>query len=563
MAIGLCAAAPAAYAADMPLGPADPAKIDRQLRPPPREWQTLEPQVTAPQQVVPLMPEGADDIHFTLHSLTIEGMSAYSDADVHPLYAPYIGQDISLATLFKIMAALQQKYLEDGYTLTKVFIPNQNIEGGEAKLLVVEGYVAEVEIDPAILPSPVIADARNRILSMSPLNMLALERIVMILNDLPDLNVSAVLAKIGQYDPSGIPSGAVRLILQKNPEDYSYGEASFDNYGSVFLGPYEFSLTGRLPHLGMNYGELTAMGVGTTSLQEQKYGLVHYEMPVLGASGTKVFLEASYAGTEPGDELDILDIQGRSRSISANISYPLIKQRDRTLTLDGTFELQNSKTNLLHEELYDDRERTITAGLNYGFADGYNGLNVLDVRYGKGLDILGVREAGSENLSRLDGHPDFDKFNLFAARLQSLPHNFGLYASVRGQYSAKPLLSSEEMSFGGRLTGRGYNPAEISGDKGISTSLELRWTNSFLPPGSDLQLQHYGFYDAGKVWNIDNNDTTGLSAASAGAGTRFFLGERWNGDINLAFPLTREPESPPPYAENFGPRLLFSIARKF
>lgn len=549
-----------------PPGAADAARLDQRFDQQERErdWQKLEPDM-AEQQVVPMIPEGADSIRFTLEALDIEGMSAYAPEDIAPLYTPYLGQEISLVTLFEIMAEVQRRYYADGYTLTKVFIPNQEIEEGRARLLVVEGYVAAVEMDPAILPSPVMEDFRARILAMRPLNVKTLERLMLILNDLPDLDVSSLLAKLGPDSPEAAEplSGAVRLILKKNEGAYSHGEISFDNHGSVFIGPYQGSITGRLPHVGRNYAELSVFGVGTTSFQEQKYAQAQYASPIFGASGAMAVVDASYAQTEPGEELDVLDIRGFSKTLSANISYPLWRQRSETLKISAGFEFRNSTTDILKTLLYDDRQRIASVGLNYGFSDRYDGLNVVDVRYSKGLDVMGVREAGSEDLSRADGHPDFDKFSLYAARLQSLPNDWGVYVSVRAQHSAKPLLSSEEFGFGGAQSGRGYNPAELTGDKGVAASVELRWTNPYSPQGFDLQLQHYGFYDAGTVWNIDNNDTVRQSAASAGVGTRFRLMEQWDGDVSLAFPLTREPSSPPPYAESFGPRALFSITRRF
>ncbi|MCD8525981.1 MAG: hypothetical protein LRY62_02115 [Alphaproteobacteria bacterium] len=323
----------------MALGPADPARIDRRLHTPDKDWQNLEPE-ERPGQAVPVLPEGSDNVIFTLNSLTIEGMSAYTEEEVAGFYTSYIGQEIALSTLFDIMATLQQKYLEDGYTITKVFIPNQSIESGAAKLVVVEGYVAEIDIDPAILPAPIIADTKRLILAMHPLNMLELERLILLLNDLPDLNVSAVLAKLTPDAPEAIPSGAVRLRLQKNPEKYSYGEASFDNYGSVFLGPYEVSLTARAPHIGPNYSELTGSTVFTTSANEQKYGYLQYDMPLFGASGTTLSLAASYAVTNPGDELKTLEIEGNSKSLIANISHYLIRQRDESLAISASFEFK-------------------------------------------------------------------------------------------------------------------------------------------------------------------------------------------------------------------------------
>jgi hemolysin activation/secretion protein len=430
-------------------------------------------------------------------------------------------------------------------------------------LLVVEGYVAEVEIDQKIPYSAVIEDARLRILNMHPLNTIALERLLLVLNDMPDLNVSAVLASIKTTEPTNVPQGAVRLLLQKNDKPYSYGKVAFDNYGSVFSGPYQVRGLAQAPHVFVPYGQMSLMLLGATQLPEQRYGALSYEMPVFGASGTTLSLSGTIARTEPGSNLDPLDVQGRSESIAGNISYPLIKQRAEELNIDAGFEFKDSKTDLLGERLYDDRQRILSAGMNYNFSDSLFGLNIFDIHFSKGLNILGVREKGSVDLSRADGHPDFSKFNMAAGRLQALPENFEAYVMLTGQYSNTPLLSSEEFGFGGDQIGRGYNPSEIAGDRGMSASLEIRYKSMVEYEGWNVAIQPYGFFDIGKVWNIDNDDTTHMSGASTGIGSRFNVNNQWDSDVSLAFPLTRHAENPPKYSGKYGPRLMFSLSRKF
>ncbi len=544
------------------LGPADPARIKDRAAPASQEWQKLETAPVSPKAVT-FVPEGADTIRFTLRSLTIEGMTAYTDAQVEPFYKEYLGTEISAAILFKIMEGIQQKYLDEGYTLTKVVIPNQKIEDGNARLQVVEGHVSEIEIDPSIKDSPAIRQAREKILLMRPLNTLMLERLLLVLNDLPDLNVSAILASPKETGPRDRKPGSVRLILQRNEVPYSYGDVAFDNHGSVFAGPYQGRVLGRLPHVGLNYSELSALFLGSVPLQEQKFVSLHYALPIFGVSGAKLDLGATVARTEPGSDLDILDVRGQSKSFSAQISYPLIKQRAHNLVIDGGIEFKNSKTDLLDDELYDDRQRIVGIGGSYRFSDSFKGLNIIDLHLYKGLDILGVREKGSDRLSRLDGRPDFTKVNFSAGRLQALPHEFEAYVMLSGQYTAVPLLSSEEFGFGGGSIGRGYNPSEIAGDKGVAVSFEVRAKKIYFTGNRGLVLQPYGFFDIGKVWNIDFGDTTAMSAASAGAGIRFNINNIWDSDVSLAFPLTQDAENPPKYAHEEGPRLLFSLSRKF
>lgn len=548
-----------AQSIDVIPGSADAARIEenrRQMTTPPDD---IEANVTR-RRAVAQIPPGAEQLRFTLQSLSINGMTAYPEADVRHLYAPYIGTEISVATLFEIMAALQNKYMDDGYALTKVVIPNQNIDDGHAQLDVIEGYVSEVELEEGLQDDVAVRDAVTRITAMKPLNTETLERLLLILNDLPDMSVGAILA--APQNSSPVPGG-VRLVMQQNDERDPRARIGIDNYGSVFTGPFSINAMGRIHNIGMDHDTLEVSGSQTTSIQEQSYGGVSYSVPVWGASGARIRGSVSIANTEPGSTLDPLDVKGKSRGITLGISYPLIKQRAETCVIDAEFDIRDSRTMLLAEEFYDDRLRVVRAGINYSFSDAWQGINLFDVHFSQGLDILGTRETGSANLSRAAGRSDFRKLTLFAGRLQALPQDFEIYALASGQYSNDPLLSAEEFGFGGMEAGRGYDPSELTGDRGIAALIELRHRSSHRWGPLDLTFQPYLSFDIGKVWNIDNADTTHQSGASAALGFKINVDNQWDANFGLAFPLTRPSGNMPKYTDEYGPRALVSLSHQF
>lgn len=539
---------------------ADPGRVLENQKAPVLPSRTLETEEVH-KKAVAVAPQGADKLKFVLRDLTVDNMTAYRPSEISKYYISYIGQEISVAKLFDIMSQIQQKYLDDGYALTKVIIPNQNIKDGHVHLSVIEGHVSSVEIDKDIPASYVIDDAARQIREMHPLNVKKLERIMLIINDLPNLNASAVLANA--QNPSDQADGGVRLIIKKNPKDIDRGGISLDDYGSVFTGPLETKANVSAYDIGPNFSELSISGLVTAPIQEQTLVSSNYTVPVFGASGTKLTFSASKALTEPGDSLGPLDIKGQSQNYEAGASYPIIRQRDMTLTADGSFEWKNARTKLLGEELYDDRLRIIKTGVNFNFTDNWAAYNVLDVHYSKGLDMMGVRESGSDNLSRAEGRTDFTKFEFVVGRLQALPHNFELFALMNAQYSHDPLLSSEEFGFGGGQVGRGYDASEITGDKGFSASLELRYRTQVKLFDTMFAMQPYGFYDFGKVWNIDPGAKNVISAASTGAGVRVDLEQGWSTDLNLAVPLTKPANNQPKYQDTVGSRILFSLSKSF
>lgn len=541
-------------------GAADPGRAQENIAPRPAPQESLDVQ-TPPKQAVAKAPPGMENLKFTLRSVRVDDMTAYTEAEVAPLYADLVGKEISVAALFDVMAKIQQKYLDDGYALTKVFLPNQSIEGGEVHFGVIEGHVGEVELSGDLPQSGVIDDAAMRIRAMYPLNVKKLERIMLILNDMPDLNVSAVLA--APVNPAMAEPGSVRLILQRNEEKEQVGSVGIDNHGSAYTGPLEIRADARAFHIGPHYSELSISGVAAMPFQEQRYASANYKIPIFGASGTNLSFHASRAGTEPGSDLSTLDIKGSSHIMGAEISYPLIRQRAMTLNVDAGFEWKDMRTKIVGEELYDDRLRVARIGGSLNFTDSFAGYNVFDLHYSRGLNIMGVRETGSEYLSREDGHSDFGKIEVLAGRVQALPADFEVFALFNGQYAYNTLLSSEEFGFGGGQVGRGFDPSEITGDHGISASVELRRTMRVTVFEKPFAVQPYAFYDFGKVWNIDEGAKDNVSAASAGVGVRVSLGSNWNADLNLAKPLTKSADNEPKYQNDLGGRILFSITRSF
>ena len=546
-------------------GAADPARVAPIMNNPSTKFEKLRDQSgdKMPSTSLIQIPAGAEKIRFTLQSLNVEGAHAYGPEQLEPLYRAHVGKEITLATLYGIANQLQRKYLDDGYTLSKVIVPEQDLRSGRVKLQVIEGHVTQVEIDPQLEDTAALRDAVVRIKAMQPLNTLVLERILLILNDLPDTQVSAILATLKDPQPDENTPGSVRMILQKNTKQLPRGRISTDNYGSVFSGPWQGIASAHVYDLGIENSDLSVAFSSAAPYEEQHYGSVNYSMPLFGASGTKLTLGGVWARTQPGDTLEILEIRGKTESFSANVAYPILRQRAGTWTVDAGVEAKNAHTDLLGSELYNDNLRIVNAGTNYNFSDNWEGFNAVDLHYSRGLDMLGASKAGAANLSRADGKADFEKVNFYAGRVQTLPADFELYALVSGQYAFNPLLSAEEFGFGGGQVGRGYDPSEMTGDHGVSGTVELRYNTDFHPLEQQLAVQPYVFYDAGKIWNIDSGAHDQLSATSAGGGARMVLNNTWNGNLLAAVPLTKRADNPPHYATSTGARFLFSLSRSF
>ncbi len=507
-------------------------------------------------------PAGAQDVTFKLNSITLEGVTAYNDGALQKVYANKVGQTISLADLYGIAADLTAKYRNDGYILTQIIVPPQTIDGGNARLQVVEGYIDQVTVKGDESKEATALQLMRRYASEiskngKALNTRDLERALLLINDLPGVSARSVIA------PSASKTGAADLtiMIERDPYDAFLG---IDNYSSRFLGRWEAMAGGSINSQIFNNNEKISGQVvyaphGPITDHELAYISGSYWTPI-GGYGTNLELLYSYTDTEPGLDLREFDVEGKSKYLALTLKHPFIRSRDLNLTgrvfLDGRN--ASNKNNIPDNR--EDKIRALRIGGRLEFMDTLfsGGVNTLDIEAAKGLDIFGASDKGDAQLTRADGDPEFFKLEAELQRLQRLSSQFNVLLGVKGQSSNDALLSSEEFGFGGSSYGRGYDPSEIVGDDGVAGKVELQW-NSAYQSNWMSSPQVFGFWDIGKVWN-DNavvNDVE--SAASAGLGFRADFVYDVSTEFYVAVPLTHDVEA----ERDDDARFYLSVMKRF
>ncbi len=538
-------------------GSASPGRIEDQLRPPSQPPRP-QPQIEVQELRLETAPEGADKVVFVLREVNLSGITAYSREQIQPLFADRIGQSISLADLYVIAANITRKYRNDGYILTQVVVPPQTIEGGVARLQVVEGTIDTIKVrggqDSA---RPMIEAYAAGVAKRSPLNVRDMERALLLINDLPGINARGILS------PSKRQAGAADLtvIVDRKPYD---AEIFANNFGTKFLGPYQIGAAGSLNSPFGHNERITAQTVlapGARLSPELMYFALGYLQPV-GGAGTTVQLDGSYTDTDPGYLLKPFEVKGKSEFLAATISHPVIRSRRINLTARMTFDLRDVDTKDNLEPTRKDRIRALRAGGRFEYLSNLinPAYNMADIEISQGLNIFGATDSHDLNTSRPGADESFTKVNIELQRLQRIIPNVNFFVAMEGQLADNPLLSSEEFGVGGMNYGRGYDPSEIVGDDGVAGKVELQWqTPTTLPYTNDWQV--FGFYDIGTVWNKDE-DASALkrdSLASTGFGLRGTLTTSTAFNAVLAFPLTRQVQT----HNDTNPRLFIGISQRF
>lgn len=540
-------------------GTADPSRVEGQIQQP-----DLAPQVSPQTEIQDLRainaPAGAENIHFVLNDINVEGASAYTPDDLRSVYTGQVGQTISLADVYDIANKMTLKYRNAGYILTQVVVPQQTIDDGNVTLQVVEGFVSNVSVrkqdESAPINTALIESYAAGIKTGGPLNARDLERQLLLINDLPGVNARSILS------PSATPGGAdLLIVLDYDPID---GLISADNFGSRYLGPVQLGAAATLnSFLGQNEAISGQVVMAPQSWYELAYGAVSYEMPV-GPYGTKVRLSGSITDTEPGYDLKEFDVEGRAYLLNVGVTHPFIRSRSENLYGRLNFDWRRVESENNIEPTRKDRLSVLRAGSRYQFMDTIfsAGANTVDLELSKGLGILGASDEGDANMTRANGDPQFTKLEGEVQRLQRITGSVNLLVAARGQISSNALLSSEEFGVGGFGFGRGYDPSEITGDEGVAAKVELQWQNPVSLESSFVEnYQLYGFYDVGRVWNDDATAAAQKrdSLASAGAGVRFDLNYDMEGGFAVAVPLTREVAT----QGDHDPKFYLNLSKRF
>lgn len=489
-----------------------------------------------------------------LAAVAIEGATAFPAGQLNELYADYLARPLTLDDLQALAARITRFYVEAGYLLTRVVVLPQGLESGVLRLRVVEGAIVQVAFEGPGSEDMALQGYVRRLVGERPLRLSTLERQLLILGDLPGLEVTD-----SRVRPLDDETGDYELVVSLEVDRFDL-LTFLDNRGTKAVGPLELwtaiganSLTGS--------GARLQAGVFTipTQSSELRYYEGTYAQP-LGTQGTRLNLRLSNSRSNPGGEFTGSDVRIRSSSFSVGFSHPALRQRDETLLLGAALDYQDSREERFAVETIDDRLRVLRLRADY-VSDGFlSATHYAGLELSQGLDILGASEPGAANLSRRDGRSDFTKLEGYFSRSQSLNDYWGAQVSVAGQLAQDPLLSSEEFGLGGATYGRAYNYYEIAGDHGIAAAVELRY-GKLLPADPWLDsFQLYGFYDWGAVWN-DNVDEefARQTLASAGVGLRLGMFERFSLDLQVAKPLTLTPFE----TDEKEPRVFFSLTGRF
>lgn len=453
---------------------------------------------------------------FAIRGFDISGSNPLPVDETNRMLAPFLRTDATIETLQKATATLEAGLKSRGFALHRVVLPPQDV-GERVQLKIVKFTIGKVIVEglqrydePNIRASlPALQEGE------SP-NFKTLAVQTAMANESQGKQVQIALKEAEDADKID----ARVVVTESKPWNFAI---SLANTGSRATGSDRLTFAGS--HANVLDMDHQFTGAYTTSIQKtsdvQQVGL-NYRIPVYSLGGV---VGASFTKSKVVGNFGAFQSTGAGQTIGINYSQYLPPDGGYrgyvTLGLDDRrFDVSDISGVPIPGQAVR-RSRPLSLGYTARVESdsavwGYNAELAANTSGGTGNTLSAYRSEDTRittsNFKVIRGNANY--LGGFAS---------GWLWSLRGQfqYSADALISGEQFGLGGAASIRGTGERPISGDRGVSATLEIS-TPDVLPG-----LRLISFVDTGWLRNNNPNATTKPSSdhlASAGLGLRYTAG---------------------------------------
>ena len=212
LAATLCATSLVASGQTMPDAGVLQQQIERErLQPLPRP-------IVAPKPAVPadLQPSGT---HVTVREFRFAGNTLLTREQLLPVVAGYLNRPLDFAQLQEVAAVVANAYRDAGW-IVRTYLPQQDIHDGIVTIQIVEAVFGKSSLEgeaTRISQTDIVARISRQQPAGMPLNADALDRAMLLIDDLPGITVAGTLR-------AGDREGETDLLLKVADEPFVIGE---------------------------------------------------------------------------------------------------------------------------------------------------------------------------------------------------------------------------------------------------------------------------------------------------------------------------------------------------
>ena len=220
----------------------------------------------------------------TVKQFRFAGNTLLSAEQLAPAVAGFLERPLDYNQLQAAAAAVAETYRAAGWVV-RAYLPQQDIKDGIVTLQIVEAVFGGVKLEgraARVAGEQLLRNVSAQQAGGAPLNADALDRALLLADDLPGVTVAGSLA-------AGAAEGQTDLILKIADEPPLTGEAGFDTTGSRSTGDQRFTanLNANSP---FGLGDLLTSNLSHT--RGSDYLRLAYTIPV-GGDGWRLGINAS------------------------------------------------------------------------------------------------------------------------------------------------------------------------------------------------------------------------------------------------------------------------------
>jgi len=416
----------------------------------------------------------------------------FSEDELSAVLKDYVGRSLTLAELQEAARKIGDYYRQHDY-MAHAYLPPQTVRDGVVEIVVVEGRLGQVQVDPSSTTRLNHSFATELIRFRAGvgrwLHPSKLSEAMEILNEFPGVRATSTLTP-------GLSEDESVAVLKIENGPLVNGSVTLDNGGSHSTGANR-ALSSVVIDDPFGHGEqFSVVGLKSSGTSYARLGST---MPA-GVSGLSVGMNGSALEYKVGGAFAPLDLNGYAWTLGLTANYPIKRSPSFSLTTSATFDHKRMVDVGNGSVFGDKRIEVCTFGLSAMVKDDWmgGGTNRLGATISAGyVDLSHQREKFQDDQSTANTNGIFEKLAFTAAREQSLSDKVMLADNFRIQMARPNLDGSEQFSLGGQDGIRAYPSGEAGGDGGWMNTIELRWQVK-------EQLQLFGFHDIGQIHQHDH-----------------------------------------------------------
>ncbi|MDB5805683.1 MAG: polypeptide-transport-associated domain protein ShlB-type [Betaproteobacteria bacterium] len=451
-AVSFLCLAPGAGAQSVAAGPVTPGTAEDFFREAPR----IRPDNAPPPSITPrplIPPRLKTEVH--VKGFVFSGNTLYTQEQLQAIARPLLKPVMSLGEIQLLAEQITERMHADGYLVASAAVPAQKIKDGLVRIDILEGKLESLRI---------IGNQRysdERITSyLAPLQAApaltdkALERSLLLLNELPGVTARGTLAPGAQY-------GQTNLDVEISERRFR-AAAGLNNYGSPELGRARADLS-------LDFFNPLRIGdhvnVRLIEAQNSQLGLGRIGYDFALAPAWRVSLAAARIDYRVAGAFSALQLSGNSLTREASLAYAWVRTRGTSLTV--TAGARDVRTN---QEALGQSLGGLHVRAGYTTLSGYT-------TYGGGL-TSGLAAITSNGRGQAGAGIAGDgirlKTELDVTHARPLPGDFEISQRVALTLSPDALPDTEKFSLGGPDSVRAFPIAQLRGDEGFLSVTEVR-----------------------------------------------------------------------------------------